>query len=127
MNKEEQYNKSILHLISALVVSCKYNLQNDRYLEAIYGQKRFEAYDHAIKKVDDILDRGVENITEDEVYWALSNIHGGVRYNGQYVDRYLFAKRLYYKLQKLHHDSLNNNRLVRMLKGSKFLWMYVTK
>ena len=127
MNKEKQYNKSILHLISALVVSCKYNLQDDRYLEAIYGQKRFESYDQAIKKVDDILDRGVENITEDEVYWTLSNIHGGVHYNGQYVNRHLFAKRLYYKLQKLHSDSLNNNRLVRMLKGSKFLWMYVTK
>ena len=127
MDKGEQYNKSILQMVYELVASCGHNWQKSKYLSMSYGDKNIDFYNHAIKKVDDILDRGVENITEDEVYWILSNIHGNVCYNGQYVDRYLFVKRLYNKLQKVHPDSLNDNRLVRMLKGSKFLWMYVTK
>ena len=114
-------------MISELVASCGYNWQKSKYLSMSYGDKNLDVYNQAIKTVDNILDQGVENITEDEVYWILSNIHGDICYNSQYVDRHLFVKRLYNKLQKVHHDSLNDNRLVRMLKGSKFLWMYVTK
>lgn len=125
MKKEEKYNQSVLQMISELVASCGYNWQTSKYLSMSYGNKNLGAYDAAIKKADDILSRGVDNITEDEVYWALSNINGCVIYNGQHIDRHLFAKRLYFKLQKSDKDSLNNNRLVRMLKRSKFLWMYV--
>lgn len=124
MKKEEKYNQSVLQMISELVASCRCNWQTSKYLDMSYGNRKLGAYDAAIKKADDILGRGIENITEDEVYWALSNINGCVIYNGQHIDRDLFAKRLYFKLQKSYKDSLNNNRLVRMLKGSKFLWMY---
>ena len=79
------------------------------------------------KKIDNILKRGVENISEDEVYWVLSNVNGCVIYNGQHIDRHLFAKQLYFKIQKSDKDLLNSNRLVRMLKESKFLWMYVVE
>ena len=127
MKGEEKYNQSILQIVSELVASCGYNWQKSKYLSMSYGDKNIDFYNQVIKKVDGILDRGVENITEDEVYWTLSNINGDICYNGQYVDRHLFAKRLYNKLQKSNKDSLNDNRLVRMLKESKFLWMYVTK
>lgn len=112
-------------MISELVASCGHNWQESKYLSMSCGNKNFDSYNRAIKKVDDILERGVENITEDELYWTLSNINGRVTYNGQRIDSKLFAKRLYFKLQKSNKDSLNNNRLVKMLNGSKFLWMYV--
>lgn len=123
--KEERFNQSVRQLISELVVSCRHNHWRNRYHASSYGQKQLGAYDAAIKKADDILNRGVDNITEDEVYWALSNINGSVIYNGQRMNRHLFAKQLHHKLNKMRPDSFNNNRLVRMLKNSKWLWMYV--
>ncbi len=112
-------------MISELVASCGYNWQNSRYMSIRHGQKQLGSYDAAIKKADDILSRDVDNIAEDEMYWALSNINGSVIYNGQRMNRHLFAKQLYHKLNKMRPDSLNNNRLVRMLKNSKWLMMYV--
>ena len=127
MKKEEKYNQSILQMVSELVASCGYNWQKSKYLSMSCGGKNLDSYNQAIKKVDDILNRGVENITEDELYWVLSYINGKVIYNGQRIDSHLFVKRLYFKLQKSNKDSFNNNRLVKMLNGSKFLWMYVIK
>ena len=129
MKKEEKYNQSILQMVYELVASCGHNWQKSKYLSIKCGNKNLDAYNQAIKKVDDILERGVENITEAELYWILSYINGKVIYNGQHIDSHLFVKRLYFKLQKSNKDSFNNNRLVKMLNKmfneSKFLRMYV--
>ena len=121
----KKYNQSILQMVSELVASCGYNWQKSKYLSISYGNKNLDSYNQAIKKVDDILERGVENITEVELYWILSYINGKVIYNGQRIDSHLFVKRLYFKLQKSNKDSFNNNRLVKMLNKmlneSKFL------
>lgn len=113
-------------MISSLVVSCRRNWDFQRYVASTYGgQKQLGSYDVGIKKADDILGRGINNITETEVYWALYHIRGKVYYNNQPTDRYLFAKHLYRKLQKLPGDSLNNDRLIRMLKDAEWLHAYV--
>lgn len=102
--------------------------QNRLYAAKLYGQNNLEDYYQSIKKMNDVISRGVENITEDEVYWALLYTNGRIySLNGQIVDRCFFAKRLYNKLNKLRSDSLNNNHLVHMLKNSELLRTYISK
>ena len=115
-------------MISDLVGSCLWNWQNGLYAAKLYGQNNLEDYYQSIKKMNDVISRGVENITEDEVYWALLYTNGRIySLNGQIVDRCFFAKRLYNKLNKLRSDSLNNNHLVQMLKNSELLRTYISK
>lgn len=115
-------------MISDLVGSCLWNWQNRLYAAKLYGQNNIEDYYQSIKKMNDVISRGVENITEDEVYWALLYTNGRIySLNGQIVDRCFFAKRLYNKLNKLRSDSLNNNHLVQMLKNSELLRTYISK
>ena len=128
MDKRNTYNTKILNMISDLVGSCLMNWQNRLYSAKCYGQNNLEDYYQAIKKMNDVISRGVENITEDEVYWTLLHTNGRIHsLNGQIVDRCFFAKRLYNKLNKLRSDSLNNNNLVQMLKNSELLRTYISK
>ena len=91
-----------------------------------YDSKWYKEYTKAANKATEMSKR-IDTIKEDEIYWLLSNLGAYAYYHDQRVDAHLFIKRLYRKLNKVRPDSLNNNRLVRMLKDSKWLYMYVVE
>lgn len=122
-NKEERYNQSIRSILFDMVRSVYLRYHYSCTFER-HGTKWFNEFTKAANKATELSKR-IDIIKEDEIYWILSNLGAYAYYHDQRVDSRLFIKRLYRKLNKVHPDSLNNNRLVRMLKNAKWLQMYI--
>lgn len=124
--KSEQYNSHVRDLLYALITSACSNWKNSRYLHLMYhGKKGVQQYDNIIQKIECIKSKNVEDLKEDELYFLLSNLNGGVHYHGQYINRHLFAERLYFKLHKVRSGVFNKNPLIHRLTNLKWLWLYV--
>lgn len=124
--KSYQYNNHVKDLLSSLVTSAHSNWEHSKYLHLMYhGKKGVQQYNNIIQKIEGIKNKSIDDLKEDELYFLLSNLNGGVHYHGQYIDRLLFAERLFFKLQKVRSGVFNRDPLIHRLTNLKWLWLYI--